>query len=192
MGFHRKSIIILTTLLVSLLVFSGCSNTPEDTPTPTETPTIEATPVPTSTATEVPTPKPTMAPVCTSWGNTQSEADELGWWNDVVFYELFVRSFYDSDGDGIGDFNGILSKLDYLNDGDPTTNQDLGIQGIWLMPINASPSYHGYDVSDYFAVNPEYGTMEDFKNLLEEAHQRGHKGHHRPGSQSHQHTTPLV
>ncbi len=83
-----------------------------------------------------------------------------------------MRSFYDSDSDGIGDFNGITQKLDYLNDGDPTTHTDLGISGIWLMPINVSPSYHGYDVSDYFEVNPEYGSMDDFQNLLEEAHKR--------------------
>jgi glycosidase len=81
-----------------------------------------------------------------------------------VFYEIFVRSFRDSNGDGIGDFNGVIEKLDYL--------QGLGIKGIWLMPINPSPSYHGYDVTDYYAVNPEYGTMEDFKRLLEEAHRR--------------------
>jgi alpha-amylase len=99
--------------------------------------------------------------------------DGLPWWNDTVFYEIFVRSFYDSNGDGIGDFNGIIAKLDYLNDGNPKTTTDLGISGIWLMPVNPSPSYHGYDVTDYYTVNPQYGTMEDFKTLLAEAHQRG-------------------
>lgn len=98
--------------------------------------------------------------------------DGYPWWNDTVFYELFVRSFYDSDGDGIGDFNGIIEKLDYLNDGDPETTSDLGVTGLWLMPIFPSPSYHGYDVTDYYAVNPQYGTLEDFKRLLEEAHKR--------------------
>lgn len=97
----------------------------------------------------------------------------LPWWSDVVFYQIFVRSFYDSDGDGVGDFNGIIEKLDYLNDGDPKTTTDLGISGIWLMPINPSPSYHGYDVTDYYDVNHDYGTMEDFNRLLEEAHARG-------------------
>jgi glycosidase len=87
------------------------------------------------------------------------------WWNDSVFYEIFVRSFRDSNGDGIGDFNGITEKLDYL--------QQLGIRGIWLMPIFPSPSYHGYDVTDYYSVNPDYGTMDDFQHLLEEAHKRG-------------------
>ena len=95
------------------------------------------------------------------------------WWNDTVFYEIFVRSFYDSNSDGIGDFNGITAKLDYLNDGDPETTTDLGVTGIWLMPINPSPSYHGYDVTDYMAVNPDYGTMDDFNNLVSEAHARG-------------------
>ncbi len=99
--------------------------------------------------------------------------DGYPWWNDSIFYEIFVRSFYDSDGDGIGDFNGITAKLDYLNDGDPETTSDLGITGIWLMPINPSPSYHGYDVTDFMNVNPEYGTMDDFKNLIAEAHAHG-------------------
>ena len=99
--------------------------------------------------------------------------DGQKWWNDTIFYQIFVRSFYDSDGDGIGDFNGIVEKLDYLNDGDPRTTTDLGITGIWLMPINPSPSYHGYDVTDYYDVNPDYGTMEDFERLLDECHQRG-------------------
>ena len=89
------------------------------------------------------------------------------WWNDAVFYEIFVRSFYDSNGDGIGDFNGITQKLDYL--------QTLGINALWLMPVYPSPSYHGYDVTDYFNVNPDYGTMDDFKTLLTEAHERGMK-----------------
>lgn len=82
-----------------------------------------------------------------------------------VFYEIFVRSFYDANGDGIGDLKGVTQKLDYL--------QDLGIEGIWLMPINPSPSYHGYDVTDYYGINPQYGTMDDFRTLMSEAHKRG-------------------
>ena len=100
---------------------------------------------------------------------------ETYWWNDAVFYEIFVRSFYDSDGDGIGDFQGIIEKLDYLNDGDPNTDTDLGITGIWLMPMMTSPSYHGYDVTDYYDVEPDYGTMEDFEAFLDAAHARGIK-----------------
>lgn len=101
------------------------------------------------------------------------ETQYTNWWGDAVFYEIFVRSFYDSDGNGVGDFNGITAKLDYLNDGNPKTTTDLGVTGIWLMPIFPSPSYHGYDVTDYYGVNPQYGTMSDFKHLIKEAHKRG-------------------
>ncbi len=103
----------------------------------------------------------------------QTGTDGLPWWNDRTFYEIFVRSFQDSNGDGIGDLQGAISKLDYLNDGDPNTSSDLGITGIWLMPIMESPSYHGYDVTDYMKVEPDYGTNDDFKQLIAEAHKRG-------------------
>jgi alpha-amylase len=95
------------------------------------------------------------------------------WWKDTVFYEVFPRSFYDSDGDGIGDLPGLIAKLDYLNDGNPAAGTDLGVTGLWLMPVFASPSYHGYDVTDYYTVNPDYGTNEDLKRLIDEAHRRG-------------------
>ena len=97
------------------------------------------------------------------------------WWNDAVFYEVFVRSFYDSNGDGRGDFAGMTQKLDYLNDGDPATTTDLGVTGLWLMPMMASPSYHGYDVTDYKATEPDYGTMAEFEAFLAAAHARGIK-----------------
>lgn len=97
------------------------------------------------------------------------------WWNENVFYEIFVRSFYDSDGDGIGDFQGLIEKLDYLNDGNPATHHDLGVNGIWLMPIHQSPSYHGYDVTDYREIESDYGTSEDFKEFIAAAHERGIK-----------------
>ncbi|WP_375418069.1 alpha-amylase family glycosyl hydrolase [uncultured Hymenobacter sp.] len=97
------------------------------------------------------------------------------WWNDAVFYEVFVRSFQDSNGDGIGDFRGLISRLDYLNDGNPATTTDLGVTGIWLMPMMESPSYHGYDVTNYQATEPDYGTMADFEALLAAAHARGIK-----------------
>ncbi len=101
----------------------------------------------------------------------QSNANEISAEKKVVldcdqrvFYEIFVRSFYDSNGDGIGDLNGITMKLDYL--------QQLGIGGLWLTPFNPSPSYHKYDVTDYYGVDPLYGTLEDFKRLVIEAHRR--------------------
>jgi glycosidase len=104
---------------------------------------------------------------------TAGERAVLPWWNECVFYEVFVRSFSDSDGDGVGDLEGLIEKLDYLNDGDPGTTDDLGVTGLWLMPITESPSYHGYDVVDYFHVDREYGTNEDFRRLMEEARRRG-------------------
>jgi alpha-amylase len=100
------------------------------------------------------------------------------WWDGAVFYEVFVRSFADSEegplaNDGIGDLRGLIDKLDYLNDGDPETDDDLGVTGIWLMPIMQSPSYHGYDTTDYYTVEEDYGTNEDFLELIEQAHARG-------------------
>ncbi len=95
------------------------------------------------------------------------------WAHGATFYEIFVRSFVDSDGDGIGDLRGLTSRLDYLNDGDPATTSDLGVEAIWLMPIFASPSDHGYDTTDYFAIHPKYGTMADLDTLVAAAHARG-------------------
>jgi alpha-amylase len=89
-------------------------------------------------------------------------------------YEIFVRSFADSDGDGIGDLNGITAKLDsYLNDGRPATDYDLEVGVLWLMPVFPSTTYHGYDVTDFRAINPAYGSLTDFSTLLAEAHRRG-------------------
>lgn len=95
------------------------------------------------------------------------------WARGAVFYEVFVRSFADSDGDGIGDFQGLTAKLDYLNDGDPVTTSDLGVDALWLMPVFASPSYHGYDVTNYEGIEPDYGTLADFERFLAAAHRRG-------------------
>ena len=90
------------------------------------------------------------------------------WWKESVVYEIYPRSFMDSNGDGIGDINGIRSKLDYL--------KDLGVDVLWIAPIYASPmDDNGYDISDYRAIRPECGTMEDFDALLSEAHARGIK-----------------
>lgn len=106
--------------------------------------------------------------------------ERAGWWNDAVFYHMFVRSFKDSDvgplaGDGVGDIRGIIDQLDYLNDGDPSTDSDLGVTGLWLMPIHPSPGYHGYEVSDFYDINPQYGTMDDFRELIRECDKRGIK-----------------
>jgi alpha-amylase len=166
MGMRRSGCLVV---LIALL--AGCGQagplpsavppTRTAPPVATDTPLLSSpTPLPAPTATAVPTgPPPTPRPV--------------SWWDGAVFYEVFVRSFYDSGGDGIGDLPGLIDKLDYLNDGDPATEDDLGVTGLWLMPVFASPSYHGYDVTDYDIVNPEYGTNDDFRRLMAEAHRRG-------------------
>jgi len=97
------------------------------------------------------------------------------WWQTAVFYEVFVRSFADSNGDGIGDLEGLRAHLDDLNDGDEATTDDLGVTGLWLMPIAPTPSYHGYDVVDYSAIEPDYGDVQAFRRLVDDAHARGIK-----------------
>ena len=93
-------------------------------------------------------------------------ATDNSWYKDALFYEVFVRAFADGNGDGIGDLQGLTSKLDYL--------RDLGVDCIWLLPIYPSPLRDdGYDVADFYAVHPDYGTLEDFATLVDEAHQRG-------------------
>ena len=134
-----KSTYKVFSILLFTVILSGC---------------VSSTPAP--AATSIPTVEPTSTP------DPYADTDGFRWWNDTVFYEIFVRSFYDSNSDGIGDINGIAEKLDYL--------QEMGIKGLWLMPINPSPSYHGYHVTDYYDVNPDYGTMDDFRHLLDEAH----------------------
>jgi glycosidase len=104
---------------------------------------------------------------------TGAPGQQKQWWRDGVCYEIFVRSFSDSDGDGIGDLRGLTARLDYVSDGNPKTTSDLGANCIWLMPISKSMSYHGYDVVDYYHVDPRYGTDEDFRQLMREAHRRG-------------------
>ncbi len=92
--------------------------------------------------------------------------------NNRVFYEIFVGSFSDSNGDGVGDLRGIINRMDYLNDGDPASGLSLGVEGIWLTPIFLSPSYHKYDVTDYYTIDPQFGTTEDLKELIDLCHQR--------------------
>ncbi len=137
----------LVGLSLLILVMVGCASAGSTAPTP-----VVATEVAAATTAPEPTAFATPEPSTTAW------------WNNVVWYEIFVRSFQDSDGDGIGDFNGVVSKLDYL--------ESLGVTGIWLMPIEQSPSYHGYDVVDYYTAEQDYGTNEDLKRLIEAAHAR--------------------
>lgn len=95
--------------------------------------------------------------------------------NYRTFYQIFVGSFSDSNGDGIGDLRGIINRIDYLNDGDISSGNDLGVQGIWLSPIFASPTYHKYDTTDYYQIDEEFGTEEDLKELIKLCHERNVK-----------------
>ena len=98
------------------------------------------------------------------------EEEELPNDNYRVFYQIFVGSFSDSNGDGIGDLRGIINRFDYLNDGNVESTTSLGVEGIWLSPIFKSPTYHKYDVIDYYQIDPKFGTMEDLEELRNLAH----------------------
>ncbi|MDR2044678.1 MAG: DUF3459 domain-containing protein [Clostridium sp.] len=89
-----------------------------------------------------------------------------------TFYEVFVYSFFDGDGDGIGDLKGLTRKLDYISGGEGSVQDGLGCNGIWLMPIMPSPTYHKYDVVDYLDIDPQYGSMEDFEAFMEACRER--------------------
>jgi len=91
--------------------------------------------------------------------------DKLHWYKDAIIYELHIKAFRDSNGDGIGDFKGLMEKLDYL--------QELGVTAIWVLPFYPSPlKDDGYDIADYYSINPSYGNLDDFKEFLQEAHKR--------------------
>ena len=135
---------ILCFLLV-LLLLAGCAGAPEETELPKE---------------ETKAPMEARLESLRALGSAPDDGI-------CTWYEIFVGAFRDSDGDGTGDLQGVISSLDYL--------QDLGIGGLWLMPVHPSDSYHKYDVKDYCAVDPAYGTMEDLEELLEETQKRGMK-----------------
>ncbi len=141
-------------------ILLGCS-----TASPTNLPPTSPTTLPTQslpTPTIRPTDHPTIRPPA-----SKPVIQTPAWFNDVVLYEIFPRSFNDTNGDGIGDLKGITQKLDYL--------KNLGVGALWLTPIHPSPSYHGYDITDYFKINPEFGTEEDLIELVNEAHKRDMK-----------------
>ena len=130
----------LLCLLLVIVMLVGCSHPTADAPAGSKTPSLE---------------------------DRLAAYAELGTGTDDnyrTWYELFIYSFCDSDGDGIGDLQGVISKLDYL--------EELGVNGIWFMPIHPSTSYHKYNVDDYYAIDPDYGTMADFEQLMEECEKR--------------------
>lgn len=163
----RRFLGLLLCIILIVTSLAGCTdksknNTDNTSGTNQNNTTIS--PVPTeNAATE--TAQVTPAPWVTSVGYQYEQDLNIIDDNYRNYYEIFVYSYCDSNGDGIGDFNGITSKLDYIS--------DMGFNGIWLMPIMPSPSYHKYDCTDYYTVDPQYGTLEDFQNLLSECHKRG-------------------
>lgn len=166
----------LTTVATTTIAATTATTTTVVTATPAATTAV--TTVANTATTQAPTDTPTVAgptypPTITVGPTPKPSALTTDWVKDGVCYEVFVRSFYDSNGDGKGDLKGLIAKLDYLNDGNPNSTKSLGVNCIWLMPITASPSYHGYDTTDYYKVNPDYGTDADFKTLIQEAHKRG-------------------
>ena len=142
----KKLIALTIGLLLLLSLFAGCDNPVKPAEPETGLPGEKAVPVPAGV-------KPTED-------------------NARVFYEIFVGSFSDSDGDGIGDLRGIINRMDYLNDGSDSSGKSLGVEGIWLTPIFPSDSYHKYDVDDYCAVDKRFGTTDDLKELAELCHSR--------------------
>ncbi|MBP8228456.1 MAG: alpha-amylase, partial [Pararheinheimera sp.] len=125
--------------LALALALTGCGKAPEQT---TNTASVET---------------PAAVPQTVA----QSAQATNPWWQDAVFYQIWPRSFYDTNGDGTGDFKGIEAKLPYL--------QDLGINAIWLTPMFEAPSYHGYDFTEFYQVEQDYGSMQDFEQLVQAA-----------------------
>jgi len=168
---NKNGVVRFIALFCAVGVLTGCVETPpapSATATPVATPTVAvatatATPEATATAIPLPTqpPKPTLTP------DVRPAIDSPAWFNEATLYQIFPRSFYDSDDNGIGDLNGIREKLDYV--------QSLGADTIWLNPHYPSATYHGYDVVDYTDVNPDFGTLADFKALLVEMKKRNMK-----------------
>lgn len=153
----RLSALFLT--LVMILSLTACAK-------PAQTP--EATVPSTGAPSEAPTqPEPQGEVVLQDVGTAVPTEG-----NARVYYQIFVGSFSDSNGDGIGDLRGIIDRFDYLNDGDDNSGKSLGIEGIWLTPIFASPSYHKYDTTDYYTIDPSFGTMEDLRELIDLCHSR--------------------
>ncbi len=169
----RRRLVFLSAVVLVGLAFAVIlivKNQPAKTPpVPSSTPGFEST----VESSFTPAPQITPNPQTIVEATQVNPSDETNWWGHSVFYEIFVRSYDDSNADGIGDFKGLTAKLDYLNDGNPETTSDLGITALWLMPIFPATSYHGYDVTDYMNVNPDYGTLDDFKAFMAAAHQRG-------------------
>lgn len=151
-----KRILILLLVVAILLACFGCTKQP-----------VDETPMDVSGKYKLDTLR--NEAILDDFGTVNQNVDG----NARIYYHIFVGSFSDSNGDGIGDLRGIINRFDYLNDGDPNSGLSLGVEGIWLSPIFASPSYHKYDATDYLMIDPKFGTQEDLKELIDLCHERG-------------------
>lgn len=160
----RLRAILLALCLTAGSIFAGCSSSGDQNSTTTE-----------NVGTKETESTQSAADALSDSAMIQTNASQLNVLDDNyrTYYEVFLYSFYDSNGDGIGDIQGLIDKLDYINDGDDTTDTDLGCNGIWLMPIMPSTTYHKYDVTDYEDIDSQYGTIDDFKQLISACHERG-------------------
>lgn len=180
-----KQIRLLAGMMAAVLLFSGCGAGNSETPLPGETATEGQENAQTAADAEGTVTESAPTDTDAAGEQAEEEAPSPEAWESLplqmiddnyrTYYEVFVYSFCDSDGDGIGDLQGLISRLDYINDGDDATDTDLGCNGIWLMPVNPSPTYHKYDVADYYAIDEAYGTLKDFQELLSECDRRGIK-----------------
>ena len=177
------SLLLAAALCISL---TSCSAQTEGTTAAPETAATQAAENTESTpaVTEAPKTEPAETEAPTEPETAPQLAEEVALQDDALlteftcednyraFYEIFVGSFSDSNGDGTGDLRGIIDRMDYLNDGDPNSGKSLGVEGLWLTPVFTSPSYHKYDVQDYYSIDPAFGTMEDLKELVDLCHER--------------------
>ena len=168
----KRLFALLLAVLMLLALFTGCQEAPE--PTGTKPPDTAA-----DTDTDTPAPPPeTQAPEVSPAAELAVPVPDgvaASQDNNRVFYEIFVGSFSDSNGDGVGDLRGVINRMDYLNDGDETSGKSLGVEGIWLTPIFLSDSYHKYDINDFYTIDERFGTMEDLRELIALCHQRNVK-----------------
>ena len=145
----KKVLSLLLALTMTALLLASCGGS-ADTPAATEPAQADVSGDPVAALTAVPSPDKYRS-----------------------YYQVWIGSFHDSDGDGIGDIPGLIEKLDYINDGDPNGGDDLGMDGIWLSPMMPSSTYHKYNVEDYYDIDSDFGTLADFDELIKQCHDRG-------------------
>lgn len=159
----KKFISFLLALMLTALLLASCGNSDEKSPDETAAPSG-------SPATEPVTEEPTAAPAPGVPADIKiiPSSDKYR-----TYYQVWIGSFEDSNGDQIGDIPGLIQRLDYINDGDPDGGNDLGMDGIWLSPMMPSSTYHKYNIEDYFDIDPQFGTLDDFDALISACHDRG-------------------